>query len=345
MDKIILKERINKFDNIKGLAIILIVVGHLLITNDFSLKLLKNFLFIIHLPLFFFVSGYFSKIGPGELLKSFKRIMIPYIIFCILFKIYFYIPYFQLSYYPIFIYPEYGLWFLLSIFTMKMILPLFNKLKYPISFSIILAMIIGFININQGLLAITKTICYMPIFLMGFTYKKHEEIIKNKYSANKNNIKKLFNSDKFMAIILILIMAICVMIAYTYQLEFIKFNKAYSFNGIDPLFDIIKRAFLIIVQLVFVLLVNRLMTNEKTILTKIGINSMAIYLLHLPFKRIFLFIMKRISITNPLFSLIIALITSALLVYILSRDPISKYLNKIFELAYNLFFNPIISRL
>ena len=71
MDKIILKERINKFDNIKGLAIILIVVGHLLITNDFSLKLLKNFLFIIHLPLFFFVSGYFSKIGPGELLKSF----------------------------------------------------------------------------------------------------------------------------------------------------------------------------------------------------------------------------------------------------------------------------------
>ena len=139
MDKIILKERINKFDNIKGLAIILIVVGHLLITNDFSLKLLKNFLFIIHLPLFFFVSGYFSKIGPGELLKSFKRIMIPYIIFCILFKIYFYIPYFQLSYYPIFIYPEYGLWFLLSIFTMKMILPLFNKLKYPISFSIILA--------------------------------------------------------------------------------------------------------------------------------------------------------------------------------------------------------------
>ena len=194
MDKIILKERINKFDNIKGLAIILIVVGHLLITNDFSLKLLKNFLFIIHLPLFFFVSGYFSKIGPGELLKSFKRIMIPYIIFCILFKIYFYIPYFQLSYYPIFIYPEYGLWFLLSIFTMKMILPLFNKLKYPISFSIILAMIIGFININPGLLAITKTICYMPIFLMGFTYKKHEEIVTilNRVTEYKRKTKQPF---------------------------------------------------------------------------------------------------------------------------------------------------------
>ena len=42
MDKIILKERINKFDNIKGLVIILIIVGNLLIIFRPSYDLWKG---------------------------------------------------------------------------------------------------------------------------------------------------------------------------------------------------------------------------------------------------------------------------------------------------------------
>lgn len=77
MASINLKNRINKYDNIKGLAIILVVFVHMIIIKNngvkfLDLSIIKNFLLIIILPLFFFVSGYFSKIGPNYYSKAVK---------------------------------------------------------------------------------------------------------------------------------------------------------------------------------------------------------------------------------------------------------------------------------
>ena len=78
--------RIHRFDNLKGLAIILVVIGHLIyLKNTKEINLIRNFIYIIHLPVFFFVSGYFSKIEEGQPIKSFKRLMIPFILFCIIY--------------------------------------------------------------------------------------------------------------------------------------------------------------------------------------------------------------------------------------------------------------------
>ena len=68
MEKV--KERINKYDNLRGLAMILIVFGHL----NYS-KVLGPFnplLFMIDLPVLFFVAGYFSKIDIDQPAKSFN---------------------------------------------------------------------------------------------------------------------------------------------------------------------------------------------------------------------------------------------------------------------------------
>ena len=75
--------RINKYDNLKGLAIIFIVLGHMCF-----FPVLKNVIYIVHLPIFFFVAGYFSKIGPDEPVKAFKRLMVPFIIFCIIYELF-----------------------------------------------------------------------------------------------------------------------------------------------------------------------------------------------------------------------------------------------------------------
>ena len=78
--------RINRFDNLKGFAILLIVFGHLCFIYDKNnlVYLLRNFVYLVHLPIFFFVSGYFSKIGPNEPIKAFKRLLVPYILFTII---------------------------------------------------------------------------------------------------------------------------------------------------------------------------------------------------------------------------------------------------------------------
>lgn len=69
------EEREDTFDVLKGIAIILVIIGHC------DLSPFRTFIYSFHMPLFFFVTGYFLKIRPlrTEFLLSTKRLIIPYI--------------------------------------------------------------------------------------------------------------------------------------------------------------------------------------------------------------------------------------------------------------------------
>jgi len=332
------KVRINKFDNLKGLAIILIVLGHVLIVNTKSLDCLRNFIYLFDLPLFFFVSGYFSKIAPGEIKKSFKRLIIPYILFCILLRIYLLVLFPEDKSGILFINPEFGMWFLISLFSMKLLLPLFDKLKYPVFISFIIALAIGFIPIDGTLLGITRTFGYLPVFLTGFYYKKHNSLKNNKSLLNN----KIIQSKTFIIILTLLTLLISIIIAYKFKFVTINLATAYKSQNIYIIKDVVKKAIVIVIEIIAVLLLNKLMTNKKTFLTKIGANSMAIYVLHL---WSFLFTYRMIkpmlianNLNTPLIYLVYAISITIILVYVLSRDIISEYLNKIINSINSLIF-------
>lgn len=61
--------RIALFDNIKGLLIILVVVGHVAhpVHNDNpTISCLFDVIYLFHMPLFVFVSGLFAKCAKNE---------------------------------------------------------------------------------------------------------------------------------------------------------------------------------------------------------------------------------------------------------------------------------------
>lgn len=70
-----INSRDETFDALKGIAIFLMIVGHCLPGP------LKIFAHTFHMPLFFFIAGYFLKIRPirQEIQLSIKRLIIPYI--------------------------------------------------------------------------------------------------------------------------------------------------------------------------------------------------------------------------------------------------------------------------
>lgn len=74
--------RDKTFDVLKGIAIILMILGHCYVGP------LRAFIFSFHMPLFFFVTGYFLKIRPLhiEIGINLKRLIVPYVfsVFCIL---------------------------------------------------------------------------------------------------------------------------------------------------------------------------------------------------------------------------------------------------------------------
>lgn len=69
------KERDISLDVLKGLAILLMVLGHVSTP-------LTNFIFSFHMPLFFFVSGYLYKERDFKttIRRNFKKILVPYLV-------------------------------------------------------------------------------------------------------------------------------------------------------------------------------------------------------------------------------------------------------------------------
>ncbi|MDF2940379.1 MAG: hypothetical protein K0R66_1021 [Gammaproteobacteria bacterium] len=71
---------IKAVDSLKCFAILAVVLGH--IGTPFT-----NFIFSWHMPLFFFIAGFFIKSDESvktHLIKSSKRLLIPYIVFAVL---------------------------------------------------------------------------------------------------------------------------------------------------------------------------------------------------------------------------------------------------------------------
>lgn len=92
-----MEKRIHYIDMIRALAILLIVFGHI-IAHCNKLSNVSHYIQSFHVPIFFVVSGFLFNVKKGKkyinfLWAKFKRIMIPYFIFGILFLV----PYFLLG--------------------------------------------------------------------------------------------------------------------------------------------------------------------------------------------------------------------------------------------------------
>ena len=74
-EDLIENKRDCSIDVIKGLCIVLMMIGHVLETSSISRHVIYSF----HMPVFFIVGGLFLR--GRNLKKDFKRLILPYIIF------------------------------------------------------------------------------------------------------------------------------------------------------------------------------------------------------------------------------------------------------------------------
>lgn len=321
--------RINKFDNLKGLAILMIVFRHLRPFNVFPTLLVK-FVFIVSLPLFFFVAGYFSKTTSDQPVKIFKRLLVPYLIFTILFNLSEFMMTGKFSPDLLFIQTESGLWFLLVLFFMKLGLPIAEKFRYPILSFCFAALFFGIIDVKSSFLGLTRLFGYFPVFLLGFYY----ETLKEKFIRVLPKIYDLCNRHFRVIFALSIIAALLVISNMDYEL--IGFTRPYGGN---ILYEIIKRAAVIAVMFSMVLIISRAMTDNHTFLTKFGKNSMAVYLLHL-FILVFIRDLQSYYIINDAVTMLVSLIGVFAITFVLSRDPVTKYLNMFTDFISDLILKP-----
>ena len=268
-------KRTAYFDNAKAILIYLVVLGHLLsgyLNQNHYLDTLYLAIYLFHMPAFILISGHFSKKikSLGDIKKISKTLLIPYIIFQILYSLY-YKEVFGDGVEIDFFEPRYALWFLLSMIMWKIMLWIFSGHKAMIFVSIFVSLIVGYISDVNEWLSLSRTFFFFPFFLIGY-HLERENFAKMK---NKWNIR-----------VSILLAIGLVLFVYLYgdtgwkEWFFGRIPYQEISNGIFET-GAISRIFIYVLMMISTYIFLTLVPKGNQRYTSIGTKTLCVYLLHL----------------------------------------------------------------
>lgn len=187
--KIVAKQRIAKWDNIKFFLIFFVVLGHFInktVPNKyvFSLRNMERCVFIIytfHMPAFIFISGLFAKKTIDN--KRYDRIGSYLRLYFVMCFIRFAAKFFVYGKGGFSLFNESGVpWYALAMFFMFLIMVFlrpYNKVEVIIG-TIVLGMVIGYDGSLGDYLALPRVLTFLPFFVLGYYFdsKKFLEFIE-----------------------------------------------------------------------------------------------------------------------------------------------------------------------
>ncbi|WP_042143970.1 acyltransferase family protein [Paucisalibacillus sp. EB02] len=266
-------ERNPFFDNAKVLLIFLVVFGHLIqpfIEASVGMNTLYTWIYTFHMPAFIFLAGFFAKGfgNKGYILKLARKLLIPYVIFQLIYSSYYYFIGNSNWLTDIF-YPHWSLWFLISLFCWHMLLILFKR--FPIYASLSVAVLLG---ISVGYLAaighsfsLSRTFVFFPFFLLGFWLKEeHIMLLKRK-------------SVKATSVIIMVIFAAAIYIAPEINTGWLLASKSYFDLGMQE-FGGIARLLVYLTSTIMAASVLAWVPTTRSNMTKLGERTLYVYLLH-----------------------------------------------------------------
>lgn len=174
-----MKQREFYYDNAKFLLIFLVVIGHFITSfiGNGIIEQIYIFIYLFHMPAFILVSGYFAKgiYKPGYLKKVAQKLLIPYLLFQLIYSCYYFALYDENELTLQIFNPHWSLWFLLSMFCWYVLLYFYKEIKnrkLGMAVAILVGLIVGYIDDIGNYLSLSRTFVLFPIFLLGFYMKK-----------------------------------------------------------------------------------------------------------------------------------------------------------------------------
>ena len=265
-----MKKRDSYFDNLKAILIIAVIIGNSLeYANPTSIDIhyFILFLYIFHMPLFTFVSGYFCN-------KS-KRSTTDKVIH--IFKIYvsaqcFYygldrIVFKNITHPLEFFSPQWTLWYLISLMCWYILSDFVRDKKKWLISSIIVSICIGFDHGVGSYASISRTFFFLPFFIAGMSFKKEyiDKIKKYKYQLISASI---------------LLLSVLYIVSDNVAIElFFEYTK-YTFYYDSFIFPLFMRIFHYIGAFVIGSVILMYVPNKNLFFSPIGSNSLIMYISH-----------------------------------------------------------------
>lgn len=182
------KSRNSKIDVLKGIAILLVVLGHTIQYSEanFDDNFLYRIIYSFHMPFFMFISGYLALGKTVSLKKKFAALVIPFILWYLisyLISIFQgnateFVPYITKLFYS----PDYGLWFLWVLFinfcllkAISIIAPKINDLDM-LATAVCVYLLIQ--TIPLGVLGMGLVKWHFLFFIAGYFFAKYKNKIR-----------------------------------------------------------------------------------------------------------------------------------------------------------------------
>lgn len=293
-------KRLQYFDILKGIAIYMVVMGHVI---TFGIRDIDSSVFFklvghIHMPLFFFISGWFlsrrqqetGKIKPINIWKRFLQLIVPFVVVSALWQWYYSHSGLQspvcFSYEGLwFNNMKYGYWFTPCLFELILVFaairPLFNRisnfwLQTLICLAVWVVLIFTSENIPDkynGLFMVSNMVTYWPILMAGALASYHSE-----------GFNKLAKTSAAVTICLI----ICALSTYVvcYYWEFPIMDSYPILKNVAVIFFHVTLAIIEIAvakpwsEKAFAPTARKLTQNTAELWAYLGRKSLSIYLLH-----------------------------------------------------------------
>lgn len=300
-----------KFDNIKFILIFLVVFAHLLrlLEGDIA-NYLCFFIYTFHMPVFVFVSGYFDKFS----MKKIKRYVILYLIWQ---TIYIAFDKFILGFNKNFQYltPNWIIWYLLACIVWTILNKILDtdskkKATFLICGSVILSIIISFIDEIEYFFSLARIVTFFPFFLIGYYTKKFDSTW---YKLKKG---KKIEKSKMVLLLLGLVISISYFIIKK-ELDTTWLFGVFSYKNGNYDF-ILKLIWIIFSSCMLTTLMNIVKNKKYKVITNLGANTLMIYLGHGFFVKILRHVF-RIFCYNELTNIILAAVISCLILILLGK--------------------------
>lgn len=306
-----MKERQAYYDNLKFILMLFVVFGHFAFEyrNESWMISICNSIYTFHMPVFIFVSGYFSRNINTQRWIDVWSLLLPY--FLLELVHWAYTKFTGLGYgNKSLLTPTYHNWYLLSLFYWRMLIPFFKHFDRKMALSILfaLSLLAGWIPQLTDFAASYRSLYFFPVFALGYYSDDISVEIKNqlKYRWLAFLLLALFVSFIFISSVKDkdtaeqLLYAYAPMYGYYGETSNLLLRLAALFSGLGCGY-----------------LVLHLIPHTQKFYTRLGANTLYIYVLHM----FIVWPIIRYGIDySPISTMIISLISSIIICFILSQD-------------------------
>ncbi len=300
--------RNHHWDNVKGILIILTVFAHILYQIQDIAPIINNIvdvIYLFHMPVFVFVSGYFGKSERSRSLKSISTFLFLFLIFnSIMGFVYGFSSLLE---------PVSSYWYLLSLVVWRFTAHRISNIKFIIPILFFAALLIGFHPSIDNTLAISRTIGFFPFYMLGY-----------KFTVNQYNKLREFVSFKRLSVTSVLLV-IASLITY-FSFNYLSFtDDALTLGAYADSVDFIERCIMFLVSLLAIIILLELSPRKSIpLLSMFGRNSLWIFVFHRP---ITLVASKFLGNMSSYVIIIASLMITLFICFVFGNNFITKHLN------------------